>query len=420
MSNKVAFTAKDALRVGAFAKLLAGQTVSSFGDGLTGLSLILLVNAWSGALTAVATLTILQAVPQVTLGLLSGVYVDRYDRRRIMLISDALRAVFVLGLALAVAAHSLPMVYALAFLQATVGTFFSPARAAFTRSVVPEHGLLAANSLMQTASLLASVAGAALSGVLVALTGSRSLAFGIDALTFLISFAFVAWIGPTAALRAAAAPAGVRQVWAELLEGLRLIVRTPVILGVLTVSVVTMLGIGAVNVLFPSFLTRTLGVPEAWMGTIEVAQVIGMVLGGSLAALVMARLPAARVVIVATLGLSVLVASIGAAVNVAMLLGALFLFGLTVAPLQEAASTLMMSNVDQNIVGRTSATFNTLVTVSSLISMAFAGVLGDAIGVRGVFFIGGAFALLAGLAATRMLSGKRAPATAPAAEVEAA
>ncbi len=412
MSTEVAYTAKDLLRIGSFAKLLAGQTISAFGDGLTSLSLILLVNAWSGALTAVATLTILQAVPQVTFGLLSGVYVDRYDRRRIMLLSDALRAVFVLGLALAVVLHSLPMVYALAFLQATVGTFFLPARVSFTRSIVPKRGLLAANSLMQTASLLASVVGAALSGVLVALTASRSLAFGIDALTFLMSFAFVMLIKPAAASRtaAAAAPPGIRQVWRELLEGLQLIAHAPVIVGVLTVSVVIMLGVGAVNVLFPSFLTRTLMVPEAWMGTIEVAQVVGMVLGGSFAALAMARMPPARVVVVATFGLGTLVALMGVAVNVAMLLGTLFAVGLLVAPLQAAASTLMMTNVDQSIVGRTSATFNTLVTIGSLTSMGFAGVLGDAMGVRGVFFVGGAFTLLAGLAAMRMLSEKPAPA----------
>ena len=87
-----ALSARDVLRIPGFRRLWLGQLVSEAGDGLTNLALLLLVNHLTGSTAAIAAMAICLAIPPLTIGLFAGAYVDRADRRRIMLASDLLRA----------------------------------------------------------------------------------------------------------------------------------------------------------------------------------------------------------------------------------------------------------------------------------------------------------------------------------------
>ncbi|MEZ4735059.1 MAG: MFS transporter [Caldilineaceae bacterium] len=187
------WTAGQLLRNRNFLLLWLGQVISAFGDAVTNLTLLILVNALTGSTAAIATLTILLAIPQVTIGLLGGVFADRWDRKRIILVSDLVRGVLVLGFLLVDSAQRLWLLYALAFVQAAVGTIDNPARGAILPQVVPKAGLLAANSLAQTGNLLAMVLGGVAAGVLVGFAGYWP-AFVIDALTFFLSFGMVTFV----------------------------------------------------------------------------------------------------------------------------------------------------------------------------------------------------------------------------------
>src|SRR6185369_13904958 len=88
------------LRIREYRLLWLGQLISEAGDGLTNLTLLLLVNALTGSTAALAAMAIVLAIPPLTIGLVAGAYVDRIDRRRIMIASDAIRAVVVLGFVL--------------------------------------------------------------------------------------------------------------------------------------------------------------------------------------------------------------------------------------------------------------------------------------------------------------------------------
>ncbi|HEV2005094.1 MAG TPA: MFS transporter, partial [Candidatus Limnocylindrales bacterium] len=145
---------RDILRIPDFRKLFAAQAISDVGDGMTYLALYLLVLQNTGSTAVIAVMAILIALPPVTIGLLAGAYADRLDRRRIMIGSDGLRAVIVGSIVLFQAPVAMPIVLALAGLQAVVGTFFSPARSALVPRVVPAHGLLAANSLGQMSRII--------------------------------------------------------------------------------------------------------------------------------------------------------------------------------------------------------------------------------------------------------------------------
>src|SRR4029079_12886357 len=119
------------------------------------------------------------AIPPLTIGLVAGTYTDRWERRRIMLVSDTLQAIVVLGFVVLRRADMVPLLIVLAFIQASIGTFFTPARGALVPRVVPAEGLLAANSITQATRVIAGVVGTAVAGLIVGVAGVAWPAFVI-------------------------------------------------------------------------------------------------------------------------------------------------------------------------------------------------------------------------------------------------
>lgn len=400
------WTTRQLLRNRNFLLLWLGQVISAFGDAVTNLTLLILVNALTGSTAAIATLTILIAIPQVVIGLLGGVYADRWDRKRILLVSDLVRGVLVLGFLFVDSAQRLWLLYALAFVQAAVGTIDNPARGAILPQVVPPPGLMAANSLAQTGNLLAMVLGGVAAGVLIGFADSYWPAFVIDALTFFLSFALVLSVTVAVQERTVATInqslwSNITSVVSDLRAGLALIAKTPVLWGSLIVTGVMMLGLGAVNVLFVPFLANDLQVPLAWFGVVEFAQVFGMILSGGVAA-TMLKFKLGYVISGGAIGLGLAVVATAFAGAPWHVMVTLFCVGCFITPLQAAISTLLQTTVANEVLGRIGAAMNTTISAANLLSMAFAGLLGALLGVRNVFILAGVISICAGVLALRL------------------
>ena len=108
-----------------------------------------------------------------------------------------------------------------------------------------------------------------------------------------------------------------------------------------------------------------------------------------------------------TLVLGGLVAMLGIAPSLWVLIPALFVIGLVVIPNNSSVTTLTQQHASADIIGRASAALGTVITAAGLLSMALAGILGDAIGILTVIFIGGVLTVLAGLASIWLLSERR-------------
>jgi MFS transporter, DHA3 family, macrolide efflux protein len=385
-----------------FRLLWLAQIVSSFGDSLTNLTLLILVNALTGSTTAIATLTILVAIPTVSLGLIAGVYVDRFDRKRIMLFSDAARAALVIGLIFVSSKENLWLIYVLSFLQATVGTFFGPARGALMQKLIPKEQLLEAGSISQTSVVISSLAGSAFAGILYGLTQSFWLAFVVDAATFLISFALV-WAVNAPKHEARAESNGVASIFRELLEGFRVITQNRFLIALLVAGGVTMFGFGAVNVLMVPLMINILKVPPVWLGALEGAQTGGMILGGVFLTGLASRLNINWVIVLGLAGMSVLTAGMGLASNVIVFSLVMFGFGLIVVPLNSAAGAMMQKIVSNDMMGRVGSSFNVVVGGTNLISMGLTGTLGAGIGLQNVFLVSSAVVALAAILSGMLL-----------------
>ncbi|MFH1492534.1 MAG: MFS transporter [Candidatus Omnitrophota bacterium] len=170
-----------------FFLLWIGQIVSQLGDRLDQMALIALVYSKSpGSALGIAKILSFTIIPVFLIGPIAGVYVDRWDRRRIMYISDLCRALLVLCIATLLLNKNLGWIYLIIFFIFSIGRFFVPAKMAIIPDIVAKKHLLLANSLASTTGMIAAVLGFGISGVVVEKLGAQG-GFYLDALSFLIS-----------------------------------------------------------------------------------------------------------------------------------------------------------------------------------------------------------------------------------------
>ncbi|HET9812619.1 MAG TPA: MFS transporter, partial [Sphingomicrobium sp.] len=292
---------RDVLRIRDYRHLFAGQVVSDIGDGITLLLVLLVINDLTGSNFAIALMAIAEAVPAFTVGLAAGVYVDRWNRRRIMLAADLLRAGIVLAFGLVQTGALVPLLYVLGFTQASIGTFFRPARGAMLPHIVPAEGLPAANSLAQGSQVIGGVIGSGIAGLLFGVFGSAPIGFAIDAATFLVSFAFISRIAASAGRISGEEHAAARGtgMLTSIRAGLAVVRGSRVLAGIIMASSVTMLGLGAVNVLFVPLVVNELDVSPTWIAGIDLAQTVGMLAAAALVTTLVRRLAPTTIITLA-------------------------------------------------------------------------------------------------------------------------
>lgn len=409
---------RDLLRLPDFRRLYLAQAISDLGDGMTYLALFLIILALTGSTAVIAVASILVAVPPVTVGLVAGAIADRTDRRRLMIGSDALRAAVMVAMVPVAIAGAVPVLLALAFVQAVIGTFFSPARAAVVPRAVPAEGMLAASSLGQSTRMIMGVVGAGITGVVASVAGVAWPVLLVDAATFAVSALIVLGVTPAlgipealAGADPAAAASGQRRdgLGAAVREGLGIVARSRVLVATLTGIAVTMLGVGAINVLFVPFIVRDLGASPAWTGLFDGAQVLSMVLAGGLVTTVAARLSTSRLFTICLLGAGGSTALMAVAPNPPAVLAVLFLVGWFVMPIQVTTSTIIALATDDASRGRVAGALNAVIQTATIASMALAGILADVISIRGVFAAGSVLVVLAAVISGLLFRGARVP-----------
>lgn len=401
---------RELLRIRDFRYLWTAQVLSDFGDNLTFLTLLILIQRLTGSTVALAGLMVVITVPSLVFGALSGVLVDRVDRKTAMLASDLLRGLVVLSFLFVRDPDMLPLIYLIAFVQASIGTVDNPARSAFLPAVVGTERLLAANSVVQTSRIVFNLLGTATAGVLAATFSTLGPAFVIDSLTFFASFLLVTRVRTSGRPRKSEDS----RVWVEMKEGFGVMASSRPLRAVIGSLSVTMLGLGAVNVLFVPFLIEDLAVSEAFLGAIEASQVVGLIVSGSVVAVLATRLRPAHLVSVGLLGVGIFVAAISATTAVWQVMILLVFVGLSVGPVQAGANTLSQTLVDDAVRGRVSGAVNTVLSGANVASMGLAGVAAAAIGTRNVFLLCGVLVLTSGLLAYWLLSElRRAPIDTP-------
>lgn len=177
----------------AFRNLWYGQVVSELGDWLNSIAIYALILELGGSGVALAASMMAKLLPFVVVSPIAGVVIDRMSRKKIMIASDILRFLAVLGLLWVGQKDDLWLLYVLVTVEVALSAFFEPARSAIIPSITQKEDLVTANALGGATWSVMLALGAGLGGVVVSLCGIRT-AFVIDALSFLLSAGFIARI----------------------------------------------------------------------------------------------------------------------------------------------------------------------------------------------------------------------------------
>lgn len=239
------------LRQRDFRFLFVGGLVSSLGDWFLFIALPFYVYSLTGSALATGGTFIAESLPSILFGSVAGVFVDRWDRRRTMIVADVLRAILLLGLLTVRSRETVWVVFAVSFAQATIGQFFGPAKDALIPRLVGEEDLLAANSLSSTGRQLMMLIGPTLGGASLALFGMTSGVL-VDSATFVFSAIMAGFVVSPPRVDPVAKPGDSAsvwtRVWGDYREGLALMRSNRVVIALLLAMGITSVGQGLVNV----------------------------------------------------------------------------------------------------------------------------------------------------------------------------
>src|SRR5215212_5565126 len=173
-----------------FRSLWLAQVISLTGDWFNTIASVIIVNRYTASGLAVGGLFIARALPPFLFGPVAGVVADRFDRRKVLILSDLLRAGIVLCFLLVNGPADLWLLYVLTVLQFSVSAFFEPARAALVPALVESNELLTANTLSSITWSAMLTLGGAIGGLTASVFGV-AVSLLVDAASFLVSAALV-------------------------------------------------------------------------------------------------------------------------------------------------------------------------------------------------------------------------------------
>ena len=395
---------------GSFSALWAGQLISLFGDRLNQLALVAVVAISTGSALATGLVFFAATLPNLLLSPIAGTFVDRWDRKEVMVVSDVLRAALVLLLPVA-AVTNIILVYPLIFLVTTISVFFRPARVAILPRIVPEEDLLSANSAMWVGETIADVVGYPLAGIFVAVLGSAvPLAFWVDSATYLASAALLG----TIVVGAAATRPGETDdgritdsnrrpsIRSELAIGWQFLRHETVLLANTLQGAVGQFALGISIALTPSFVQMTFNQSgfgwQAAYGFLETSLGLGSLVGGFAIGLIGTRFAMGRMVIAGYALWGLLIFLFALSGNLAVALGLSFGQGVANMIFIIPSQTLFQERTPSELMGRVVGFRFALVFGSMTVAMLLGSVLGQLVGPAPVMAVFGLVTVGAGLA----------------------
>ena len=400
------------LRQRNFALLWFGGLISIMGDWVLGVALPFFVYQVSGSTIATAVMVAMELLPRLLFGSIAGVFVDRWDRKKVMVVASLSQGLVILPLFLVQSAESLWIVYMVTFIQVTLAMFFGPAENALLPLLVPEEQLIQANSLNAMNNNFARLIGPPLGGGILALWGLTGVVL-FDSITFVIAGLMIFAITRSGRAAPATEPgpklegASWSRFWKEWKEGMD-IVRKDRVVAVLFLTVV-MLNFGGVMIdpLGAAYIVDVVKAGAGVFGMLVAVQAVGGIIGGLLAGKVGQRVSTARLYGWAEIVLAVVMAIRYNIPELPVLFVMTLLVGLPAALGIAALDTLFQRNVPNTHLGRILGALNSIVGVTSLFGvLGISGVLGEVLGIVPVLNIAAGITMLTGFVALLFLPAK--------------
>lgn len=381
-----------------FFTIWVGQAFSLFGSQLVQFALIWWLTETTRSATVLATATLVGVLPQVLLGPFAGPLVDRWNRRKVMVVSDALVALATLVLVLLFASGTAQVwhVFAAMFIRSLAGSFHFPSMEASTSLMVPDDQLARVAGLNQMLfGLMGIVAPPAGALLLAALPMQGVLAVDIvTAVIAVLSLLLVSIPQPEHKVSAGSNPFAT--FWRDLRDGFSYIRAWPGLMAVIVVAMLLNLVVSPASSLTPLLVTNHFGGREGELAAMSSAMSVGMVIGGVTLGVWGGFKRRIYTSLVGVVGTSLGFVLVGAAPAGAfwMAVAAFFLSGVMMPITNGPMMAVMQSVVTPEMQGRVFTLLNSGSMLMMPLGLAVAGPLADRLGVQSMYLIAGGLCLL--------------------------
>jgi MFS family permease len=392
------------LRQRNFCLLWFAGLISFIGNWTLIIALPVFIYELTESALAVSLMLICSTIPSITMSSIAGVFVDRWERRRTMVITNLLLGLVLLILMLVRSSEHLILIYIVVFLKSVIGQFFGPAENAMLPLLVGEEHLVAANALNALNNNLARLIGPAVGGLVMSVAGLQGVVL-FDVITYLLAAFLIMLITVTShpqrdqtlSLPASGWLSNLRHEW---VEGMHLAKDSSMLRLLFVVSAITAIGEGIFGVLLVPFVSNILKGEALQMGWLMSAQAVGGILGG----VVIARI-SGKVISLRALALYCTVFGIIDLVifnysrwfpGIEIALALFIIVGVPAVGVGAGFNALLQSGVEDRYRGRIFGTLEMVISLFSLLGMIAAGTLSDHLGIVTVINVQGCGYIVAG------------------------
>ncbi|HEY7341770.1 MAG TPA: MFS transporter [Ktedonobacterales bacterium] len=405
------------LRNTKFARLWCAGLISQAGDWVLAIGLPIYVYILTRSLLATSITFAAGIIPQIVLGSVAGVFVDRWNRKRTLVIANLLLAVALLPLMLVRTPDHVWIVYIVIFAETCFEQFTVPAQNALLPALVTEEQLVPANALNSLSSNLSRLVGPALGGVIAGFFGLNGIV-AADTISFLLAALVLAGIPSSAAKGVVSQnPAGnnplasLRREWSD---GLRVLFGSRTLWVLVATFTISALGEGVFGVLYPVFVYQALHGGALEIGELMSAQAVGGLLGGLVAGWLGQRLLsrwsiglnwlAFGAISIAIYGAPAWLALAGVTLPVLWVEVGLFIaVGVSGVGVLTGSQSRLQISAPEAFLGRIFGILGTAMGVFTLVGTVIAGTVSNTLGVIPILNIQAAGKLLAGVLALALL-----------------
>jgi MFS family permease len=375
-SMRAVFQLKD------FRKLWLAQFISIFGDFLALFGVISLITfRLHGTVVQVTYVTIAYMLPLAFIGPVAGVFVDRWNVKRVMILSDLIRGVLAL---LLVFVTNLHQIYAIFFCISAVSSFFGPAQSVTVRTIVPVENLLAANAMISQAFYTVRILSPALAGALVAWSSEKGC-FYLDSASFIFSAAMIGTLVIIRHVSPAQSAKTMKGFTHDFTVGIRFIFTHPSLAFVMMAMMNAMFVLSCFSPLVSIYVRDMLKAGSFMFGLISSTIGVGLIAGTQLVNALVKNRQKEQVVLLGLLGLAFGVAMLGLFQRIPTAAVGTFGMGFAIAFVLVPAQTLMQQETPREMIGRVSSSFMSMIAVCQLLGMLLSGYLAQWLGIRRLF-----------------------------------
>jgi MFS transporter, DHA3 family, macrolide efflux protein len=396
---------RDVMRISMMRRLWYAQVISVFGDFLALFAVISVITFKLHATAQQVTgVQISYMLPIAVLGILAGVFVDRWPLKPTMVSSDGIRACLCLLLLLATQVWHFYLILAAI---SVVSSFFGPAQGVAIRSAVPLHGLRSANALMQQVMFGMRIIGPAIAAFMVAYLGEKSC-YVLDSISFIGSACMIASVifiktdktAPKPAVSIHQDTSTLGKIWLDMKQGISFIVHHAALLFVILAMAAGMFVIGCFGPLIAIYVRDSLHASTKLFGIVSPMIGLGMLLGINGLNTLGKKLSNSLLVYSGLCGMAIGLVVLTLLTHIWSTLTGNFIIGISVAAIVVPAQTLFQQATPPELMGRVGSTFMSIVFAAQIGGLVLSGILTQHVGVRHVF------AFCAGMLVILMAVGK--------------